>query len=169
MFRLSWYSEAREIDSRFKLKFLFHNLNTVVLIFCRQCVFKSIFHLICFKFYYLGNYSDTQQSNYNINGWVINQQARQLNSGSESSKFNTQKNSRRIANTPKNILFILFIRKFNYYMKNQILNIVLYLIVNQVRLGFDMLVFNIKQANLEYILRRTKQNLRHATPIQTKS
>ena len=33
-----------------------------------------------------------------------------------------------------------------------------------VRFGFDMLVFNIKQVNLEYILRRTKQNLKHATP-----
>ena len=31
-----------------------------------------------------------------------------------------------------------------------------------------MLVFNIKQVNLEYILRRTKQNLKHATPIKKK-
>jgi len=29
-----------------------------------------------------------------------------------------------------------------------------------------MLVFNIEQVNLEYILRRTKQNLKHATPIK---
>jgi hypothetical protein len=29
-----------------------------------------------------------------------------------------------------------------------------------------MLVFNIKQVNLEYILRRTKQNLKHATLIK---
>jgi len=28
-----------------------------------------------------------------------------------------------------------------------------------------MLVFNIKQVNLEYILRHTKHNLEHATPI----
>ena len=28
-----------------------------------------------------------------------------------------------------------------------------------------MLIFNIKQMNLEYILRRTKQNLKQATPI----
>ena len=28
-----------------------------------------------------------------------------------------------------------------------------------------MLVFNIKQVNLEYILRRTKQNLKHAISI----
>ena len=39
---------------------------------------------------------------------------------------------------------------------------------SSVRLGFDMLVFNIKQVNLEYILRRAKQNLKHATSIQTK-
>ena len=32
------------------------------------------------------------------------------------------------------------------------------------RFGFDMLVFNIKQVNLEYILWRKKQNLKHATP-----
>ena len=35
-----------------------------------------------------------------------------------------------------------------------------------VRFGFDILVFNIKQVNLEYILRRTKQDLKLATPIQ---
>ena len=35
-----------------------------------------------------------------------------------------------------------------------------------VRFGFDMLVFNIKQPDLEYILRRTNQNLKRATPIQ---
>ena len=29
-----------------------------------------------------------------------------------------------------------------------------------------MLVINIKQVNLEYILRRTKQNLKHATQIK---
>ena len=32
-----------------------------------------------------------------------------------------------------------------------------------------MLVFNIKQVNLEYILHRMKQNLKHATPIQIKN
>ena len=37
-----------------------------------------------------------------------------------------------------------------------------------IRFGFDMLLFNIKQVNLEYILRCTKQNLKHATPIQIK-
>ena len=36
---------------------------------------------------------------------------------------------------------------------------------SSVRFGFDMLVFNIKQVNLEYILRRMKQNLKHATLI----
>ena len=49
-------------------------------------------------------------------------------------------------------------------MKTQILNNFSYLIVNYVRFGFDMLVFNIKQVNLEYILRRTKQNLKHVIP-----
>jgi hypothetical protein len=29
-----------------------------------------------------------------------------------------------------------------------------------------MLIFNIKQVNLEYISRRTKQNLKHGTPTQ---
>ena len=28
---------------------------------------------------------------------------------------------------------------------------------------------NIEQVNLEYILRHTKQNLKHATPIETKN
>ena len=32
-----------------------------------------------------------------------------------------------------------------------------------------MLVFNIKEVNLEHILRRTKQNLKHEIPIQTKN
>jgi hypothetical protein len=32
-----------------------------------------------------------------------------------------------------------------------------------------MLVFNIKQVNLEHILLRTKQNLKHAIPIQTRN
>ena len=31
-----------------------------------------------------------------------------------------------------------------------------------------MLVFNIKNVNLEYILRHTKQNLKHETPIKKK-
>ena len=34
--------------------------------------------------------------------------------------------------------------------------------------GFDMLVLNIKQVNLEYILQHTNQNLKHATPIKNK-
>ena len=45
-------------------------------------------------------------------------------------------------------------------MKNQILNNFSYFIVNKVSFDFDMLVFNIKQVNLEYILRHTKQNLK---------
>ena len=86
--------------------------------------------------------------------------------------MNTQKNnSRRIANTQKKkiaLYFILFIRKFNY-KKNQILNNFSYLILNYVRFRFDMLLLNIKQVNLEYTLRRMKQNLKHAIPIQTKN
>ena len=37
------------------------------------------------------------------------------------------------------------------------------------RFGFDMLVSIFKQVNLEYILQRTKQNLKHETQIQTKN
>ena len=39
---------------------------------------------------------------------------------------------------------------------------------SKVRFGFNMLVLNIKQVNLEYILRRTKQNLKYATPKKKK-